>query len=608
MLKVENSLRARLPWLQAYPAAFSRLTSLLKTVTNEQRFNDLLDDSGAAHGLEFVDRMLELLGTSYRIDAGSNDSVPTSGPLVVVANHPLGMQDALALLHWLGSIRPDVRMLANDWLAAVPALRTLLLPVDVFGGGAGTRPRHLYRALQNGEALIIFPAGEVSRLRRGVVRDATWSDGFARLSFRERAPVLPVHVRAHNSAMFYAVSMLSKPLSTVLLPREATAGPGRVIGLRIGPVTSADELDQRSGGSSRRAAEYMRSEIYRIRPQQSRIAQIEAPLARAGCANDVMAELQRSEKLADLSDGKQLWLLTAGLESPVMREIGRLRELTFRKVGEGSGKCRDLDGYDTHYEHLVLWDTHEQCIAGSYRLGHAGRLTRTLGMSALYTTTLFDFSAALQRRLEHGLELGRSFVAPAYWRSRALEQLWQGIGLYLQKHPELHSLFGAVSMPITLPREAREWIAAAHLQYFGAPDLAIARRPFAVPAEIVNEVRRACAGLDSPAAMARMKKHLHTLGVSLPVLYRQYVDLVEPDGVQFLAFGEDPGFSGCIDGLVWLDLARLKPGKRARFLGQRSIAAASGMNPLCVDEGGRSHIGGRPESMNEVAGDALTAS
>jgi putative hemolysin len=607
MLDVAHGLRQRLPWLGDYPVISRALTSVMKSVTNEARFNHLLARAGSARGLDFVDRMLELLGASYRIDAGFIEAVPASGPLLVVANHPLGMQDALALLKWLGSIRPDVRMLGNDWLASVPPLSELLLPVDVFGHGAGSGARHIYRALENGEALIMFPAGEVSRLRAGVVRDGAWSDGFARLALRSGAPVLPVHVRARNSTMFYGVSMLSRPLSTALLPREATALNGRRIGLGIGSLISAAELGQRSGGSSRRAAELLRRHVYRIGRDQRPAPDSEAPLARTGRADHIVAALGRSEKLADLSDGKQLFLFTGGQHSPVMHEIGRLRELTFRKVGEGTGKHRDLDAYDAHYEHLVLWDPIEQGIAGSYRLGHAARLTSARDTPGLYTTTLFDFSAVLQSRLMHGLELGRSFVAPAYWRSRALEQLWQGIGLYLQRHPELHYLFGAVSMPITLPREAREWIAAAHLHYFGVPDLAKARRPFIVSPEIVRHVEQACDGLDSPAAMGRLRQHLDSLGVSLPMLYRQYVDLVEPGGVQFLAFGDDPGFSGCVDGLVWLDLARLKPSKRARYLGHRPDRLSAGESAEPAAGAGPSS-GGGPGTAKETAGDVLMSS
>jgi hypothetical protein len=189
-------------------------------------------------------------------------------------------------------------------------------------------------------------------------------------------------------------------------------------------------------------------------------------------------------------------------------------------------------------------------------------------LAGLYTSSLFDYSPALESRLAQGLELGRSFIAPAYWRSRALDQLWQGIGLYLQRHRDLRYMFGPVSMSVSMPREAREWIAAAHEHYFGAPGLASARQPFVISPEVSDGVRAELAGLDAATGLVRLKNRLDALGQTLPVLYRQYVDLVDPSGVQFLGFGEDPGFSGCVDGLVMLDLNSLKPAKKARYLGK----------------------------------------
>ena len=569
MLSIEQSLVDRLPWLAQYPRIRRPMAGMLGRLADEDGFNRVLDRVGAAEGFDFVDRVLDVLGTSHRINPGDLENIPAEGPLLVVANHPLGMQDALAVLQVVGSVRRDVRVLGNDWLATVPQLGELLLPVDVFGKGAASRLRGVYRALERGEALIVFPAGEVSRVRPGGVRDGRWSDGFARLSLRRKVPVLPVHVSARNSAMFYGLSMLARPLSTAMLPREAVAPGKRRIGFSIGALVGAEELAQRSGGSPEQAAKLMRRHVYRIGQHRGLVFGGQAPLALPEPTDRVAAELACCEKLADLGDGKQAWLFRGTSDSAVMREIGRLRELTFRKVGEGTGARRDLDAYDPHYEHLVLWDPQALRIVGAYRFGHGGRLIAERGMAGLYTSSLFDYSPALESRLAQGLELGRSFIAPAYWRSRALDQLWQGIGLYLQRHPDLRYLFGPVSMSVNLPREAREWIAAAHQHYFGAPGLAAARQPFVVSPEVVQGVRAALEGLDAAAGLGKLKHHLDALGVSMPVLYRQYVDLVEPAGVQFLDFGEDPGFSGCVDGLVMLDLANLKPAKRARYLGKR---------------------------------------
>jgi putative hemolysin len=569
MLSIEQSLVDRLPWLAEYPRLRRPMAGVLGRLADEDGFNRVLEQAGAAEGFDFVDRVLDVLGTSHHVNLGDLENIPVDGPLLVVANHPLGMQDALAVLQLIGSVRRDVRVLGNDWLATVPQLGPLLLPVDVFGKGAASRLRGVYRALERGEALIVFPAGEVSRVRPGGVRDGRWSDGFARLSMRSKAPVLPVHISARNSAMFYGLSMLAKPLSTAMLPREAVAPGRRRIGFSIGALISADELGQRSRHSSTQAARLMRRHVYRVGQHRGLVFGGQSPLALPESAEQVAAELTRCEKLADLGDGKQAWLFKGTSDSAVMREIGRLRELTFRKVGEGTGARRDLDSYDPHYEHLVLWDPQALRIVGAYRFGHGGRLIAELGMASLYTSSLFNYSPALESRLAQGLELGRSFIAPAYWRSRALDQLWQGIGFYLQRHPELRYLFGPVSMSVSLPREAREWIAAAHQHYFGASGLAAARQPFEVSDEVLHRVRQELDGLDAVAGLGRLRHHLDALGVSLPVLYRQYVDLVEPAGVQFLAFGEDPGFSGCVDGLVMLDLENLKPAKRARYLGKR---------------------------------------
>jgi putative hemolysin len=571
MLSIEQALTDRIPWLAQHPRIRRPVANMLEKLAHETRFNHTLDQVAPAEGFDFCERMLDYLGVSCQVTERERENIPVEGPLIVVANHPLGMVDAIALLQLIGTVRQDVRILGNDVLAAVPQLGPLLLPVDVFGKGTASKMRGIFRALEAGQVLVIFPAGEVSRVRADGVRDGAWSDGFARIALRAGVPVLPVHIAARNSAMFYGLSMLAKPLGTAMLPREATAQRKQRVGFSIGALIGADELKARSNGSNEQAAKLMRRHVYRVGRHRGLIFGGQTPLAHPEPIEHIVADLARAEKLADLSDGKQALLLQGSSDSAALREIGRLRELTFRRVGEGTGMRRDLDAYDPHYEHLVLWDPSAQRIVGAYRFGHGGRLIAERGMSSLYTSSLFDYSPALESRLAQGLELGRSFIAPAYWRSRALDQLWQGIGLYLQRHPDLRYMFGPVSMSVSMPREAREWIAAAHKHYFGAPGLAAARQPFVISPAVIDIVRAELEGLDAATGLGRLKHRLDALGVTLPVLYRQYVDLVDPDGVQFLDFGEDPGFSGCVDGLVMLDLASLKPAKRLRYLGKAAV-------------------------------------
>jgi putative hemolysin len=570
MLSIEQTLTERVPWLAQHPRIRRPVAGLLGRLADEAGFNRTVNDLGGLSGFDFVRGALDYLDAGYRVTQRELEHIPVDGPLLVVANHPLGMLDAMALMDLIGSVRSDVRILGNEVLTALPQMKDLMLPVDVFGGGTSSRMRAIYRALEQGQALALFPAGEVSRMGPSGVRDGPWSDGFARLAMRTGASVLPVHIGARNSAMFYGMSMLAKPLATAMLPREAVARRRTRISFHVGALIDKDELEQRSDKSAATAARLMRRHVYRLAHKRGLVFGGQAPLAHPEPPESVRDELAaHAELLAELSDGKQALLLPGAASDIIMREIGRLRELTFRRVGEGTGMRRDLDAYDPHYEHLVLWDAQALRIVGAYRFGHGGQILHDRGMKGLYSASLFDYAPALEVRLAQGLELGRSFIAPAYWRSRALDQLWQGIGLYLQRYPDLRYLFGPVSLSVSLPREAREWIVAAHQHYFGAPGLASARLPFQVSPSVLDGVRAELAGLDPAAGLGRLRHHLDALGVTLPVLYRQYVDLVDADGVQFLDFGEDPGFSGCIDGLVMLDLAKLKAVKRARYLGGR---------------------------------------
>src|ERR1700754_1658269 len=502
MLSIDQTLLERMPWLAQHPRIRKPLVGMLEALAHEDRFNRTLAFSGPAQGFEFCEKTLDYLGVSCRVTERERENIPVEGPLIVVANHPLGMVDAIALIQLIGSVRRDVRILGNDVLAAVPQLGSLLLKVDVFGKGATSKMRAVFRSIEAGEVLIMFPAGEVSRVRPGGVRDGKWADGFARIAMRAGVPVLPVHIAARNSVAFYGLSMLAKPLSTAMLPREATSGKQRV-SFRIGKLVDADELKQASGGSPEKAAKLMRRHIYRVARQRGLVFGGQTPLAHPEPVERVVAELDKAEVLGELSDGKGVLIVQGSTDSSARREIGRLRELTFRRVGEGPGKRRDLDAYDPLYEHLVLWDPKALRIVGAYRFGNGRRLINEHGMSALYTSSLFDYSPALESRLAQGLELGRSFIAPAYWRSRALDQLWQGIGLYLQRHPDLRYMFGPVSMSVSMPREAREWIAAAHQHFFGVQGLAAARQPFVIPESTIESVRRELGGLGAAAGRRR---------------------------------------------------------------------------------------------------------
>lgn len=569
MISVERSFYERFPRLaEGRPRELARpVVELLRRVACEERINAFLAETAGLVGFAFVERAIELLQLRYSVANTDRENIPVEGRVVIVANHPLGALDALALIHLVGSVRRDVKVLANDLLMQFTQLKPLLLPLPVFGGGsAHGGARAAYRALENDEALIVFPAGEVSRMRAAGVRDAAWSSGFVRLALKTGAPVVPVHIAAQNSPVFYGVSMLAKPLSSLLLPREMFGAARARIELQVGENVPAAALTQ-STQQPQRIAQQMRTHVYRLPRRRPTVFPTSTAIAHPEPALAVRRALREAERLGETRDGKQILLLDAHADNPALREIGRLRELAFRRVGEGTGARRDLDRYDLHYRHIVLWDEQALTIAGAYRLGEAGPILRERGPAGLYSASLFDYAPAANEFLDGAVELGRSFVQPAYWGSRSLDYLWQGIGAYLRCRPVRH-LIGPVSLSAALPLAAREWIVHYHRHYFGDPDrLAVARNPFVVSAQVEAEALAAWSGRTQAEALAHLRARLDGMGAQLPVLYKQYADVCEPDGVRFLAFGVDPAFGGCVDGLVRLDLTRLRPAKRSRYLG-----------------------------------------
>jgi len=573
LISIERSFYEKFPrFAEGKARALAQpVVEFLRRVVCEERINAILSKGAALTGFDFVELVLDDLKISYSVANTDRENIPVEGRVVIVANHPLGALDALALLQLVGSVRRDVKVLANDVLMQLEPLSPLFLPLPVFSNGSALAGmREAYRALEREEAIIVFPSGEVSRMRPQGVRDLEWSAGFARLALKTDAPVLPVHIAAHNSPMFYGVSMLAKPLAALLLAREMFGAANARIGFQVGEIVSAEALT-RETRKPEQIAKHMRRHVYRLArrrptvfPTSAAVAHPESPLA-------IRRALRGAEVLGQTNDGKQILLLDARADCPALREIGRLRELAFRRVGEGTGARRDLDAFDAYYRHLVLWDEPALAIVGAYRLGEADTILRERGLQGLYSASLFDYANEAQGFLPEAVELGRSFVQPAYWGSRSLDYLWQGIGAYLRKRPHIRYLFGPVSLSASIPAEAREWIVHFHRHYFGDSDqLARARNPYVISDPVADAARAAWSGRSVGEGLSVLKQQLAGMNAQLPTLYRQYADLCEPEGVRFLDFGVDPAFGGCVDGLVRLDLAHLRAVKRARYVERAS--------------------------------------
>lgn len=569
MQELEQRLQQRYPdWFHGRRGQLAR--PLLRSVgrwSRLDRIEEFLRRNANVRGFDFVAAGLDFIEGRYHVDPAALARIPATGRLLIVANHPSGALDALALLDAVGRIRRDVRIVANDLLGAIGPLQDLLLPVRILGGKVQrTSLQAVEQALAAEQCVIVFPAGEVSRLSLLGIRDGRWQRGFVRFARAAAAPVLPVRVEARNSALFYGASTLFKPAGTALLAREMFARRGRPLRLRIGQPMQLGQGDPGAQLLAVRRAVYA---LGRTTPVAEGCPAGPEPLAAPVPPVQVAAEIATATVLGQTADGKQILLASCVADSPLLRELGRLRELTFRQVGEGTGRSRDLDDFDLQYQHIVIWDGTAQRIAGAYRIMRGAQALARRGLAGLYSASLFRYSDDAIPRIAEGLELGRSFVVPDYWGSRSLDYLWQGIGAYLQCQPGIRYLFGAVSISAALPRDAREQLVAYYQRYYGAADGRVqSNRPFqyfAAPP---------CFGeLDAAAAFDVLKANLAALGTGVPTLYRQYTDLCEPGGARFLAFGVDPDFSDSIDGLIEVDLNAIRPHKRKRYLRDAGMLA-----------------------------------
>ncbi len=577
MFQLEEVIESKFPDFGSKPGILTKpALAFLKMLLREREVNDFLDAAAGLEGVEFIDRFLEHFNFSYSVVGREIENIPAEGRVVIVANHPLGVMDGVALLKLVSEVRKDVRIVANDILMQFKPLHSLLLPVVNLGAGYNkANVQAIHDALANDEAVIIFPCGEVSRAGPLGIRDGRWHAGFLRFAEHAKAPLLPVHLDGRNSALFYGVSTVFKAFSTLMLIGEAMRQRNTTMPVRIGEPIAWREiaaLDVPREQKIRRITD----QLYGIaRPRAVLAFKTEKPIAHPEARLDLRRELHGAERLGRTHDGKDIFLFAGRGSSAVMRELGRLREVAFRQVGEGTGKRRDLDAFDAYYKHVVLWDEAEMQIVGAYRIAEVESILAERGPGGLYTHGLFSFEDGMRAHFAQSLELGRSFVQPRYQGMRALEYLWYGIGAYLATRPQVRYLFGPVSVSAGYPEAARKLLVYFYRRYFGMPErLATPRVPFVITDAEESALAAIVPGDDYARDFRTLKHRLGELGASVPTLYKQYTELCDPGGARFLGFGVDATFSGCVDGLVLVDLLRLKPAKRERYLGEgRRIAA-----------------------------------
>ncbi|WP_297324252.1 lysophospholipid acyltransferase family protein [Nitrosomonas sp.] len=550
-------------------------SSVLKKLFHQKEINDFIETHQYLEGLEFNDAVLEHFNFTFQVSSKDRARIPDQRRLLIVANHPIGSLDGLALLKLVSEIRTDVKVVATALLNCIDPLKSLFLSVDNSSESANHREsmHQIVEALEAEQAVILFPTGEVSRISPMGVRDGKWKTGFLSLAKKTKTPIVPVYIGGKNSTLFYGLSSIYKPLGTVMLVNEMFNQKGGEISFRIGkpiPWESIAAMDL----SKKAVAKLMRKQVYLLgkkkkkelfKPIENIIHPVRTQLIRK--------ELKASQLIGKTQDGKHIYLFDYMSNSSVMREIGRLRELSFRQVQEGTGNALDIDSYDRYYRHLILWDEDELEIIGSYRIGEAARILKEHGEAGLYTHSLFEFSPAFRPYLEHAIELGRSFIQPRYQGKRSLDYLWYGIGAYLYQHPEIRYMVGPVSLSTSLPESAQRVIAGFYTGLFGKDELLVrARLQFEFDLiEDFSPFNKVSDATEYKQAYAVLKEKMEEFGVKVPVLYKQYVELCEPGGCEFLGFNIDPSFSNCVDALILVHINAIKEKKHQRYIESHAV-------------------------------------
>lgn len=563
MVDIKYEIIKKFPNLQNKPPIIKRpLLKIVRKLVHEEKINEFLCSNNHLQGFEFTEAVLEYFKFDFSYSSNDIENIPSTGRVVIIANHPLGGLDALCLLKLVGKIRKDVKIIANDFLAGVNSLDSLFIKIDNFKNRQSKdNIKKIYNALNNEEAIIVFPAGEVSRMSAQGIRDGKWQKGFLKFATRTNSPIVPVLLEAKNSKTFYTLSALNKTFSTLLLSDEMYKQNNKNIKIKIGKIIPHEYIAP-AGIEEKYLVNLYKKHLYGLKKGKKHYFQTQNAIAHGEDKQALKNELKNSQILGKTAYGKMIYLYTYKADSAVIQEIGRLREISFRKVNEGVNKKRDIDIYDTHYKHIILWDDEELEIIGAYRIAVAKEIYEKYKLNGFYTHTLFKFNEEFIPYLQDSIELGRSFVQPKYWGSRALDYLWYGIGAYLKNNPQIKYMYGPVSLSASLPLVAKELIISFYSIYFGTHSQLITPTNPYKPTIENKEFISIFSKNNYQADFKTLRRTLRSMNVAIPVLYKQYSELCEEGGVYFHDFNIDPNFSNCVDGFIMVEISKIKESKR----------------------------------------------
>ncbi len=537
-----------------------------------QRINEIYDKYEHTEGLDFIDSCLEELKVVYEVPANDYKNIPTSGPVVFIANHPYGGLDGLILIRLIAGVRPDLKVMANYILKSIKPISDYFLPVDPFERKDSAQKSMIgikssLKVLSDGGCLAIFPAGEVSSFHTNSkkITDKQWNPFIGKLIAKSEAKVVPIYFGGNNGLLFNLLGMIHPRLRTARLPSELLNKKEHTIKIRIGKAISREDVAEFSDNTQ--LMRFLRAKTYALATSlEVKRRYFTIPMRAKSVPEKIIdpvdqdlldheiAKIKKTDLIIDFQDF-EVYLSESGDIPNLLREIGRLREITFREIGEGTNRAIDIDEFDLYFHHLFIWSKSEKRIVGAYRIGKGNDLYNKFGVKGFYISTLFDIHRKLHPMLKQSVELGRSFIIKEYQQKvHILLLLWRGILTFIKQNPEYRYLIGPVSISNNFLKISKTLLVHYIRQNFYDHEMAkyiSAKKEFKV--RLTN--------IDAEILLQREKSifmktiddiisELEPEGFKTPILLKKYL---KQNG-KIIGFNIDPKFNNALDGFIVMDI------------------------------------------------------
>ncbi|MGV4460624.1 lysophospholipid acyltransferase family protein [Ornithobacterium rhinotracheale] len=569
---------AQVSGLQKFGFAGKPFAFLVHRILNLNKLNSIYEANKSLDSPEFESHLLKDLAITYEVQDEELARIPKEGPFVVVSNHPLGGLDGIIMLKILSEIRPDFKIIANFLLQKIEPLSEKIFPVNPFETRKDVKNSLLgmkaaLEYLQQGHPLGVFPAGEVSyKNAQGEIVDKPWQKPIMKLIKKAGVPIIPMYFNARNSKRFYNLKKLHPDLQTALLPKELLKTRLKPIQLRIGkPITvkqqeEFDTIEEFTNFLTKKT--FVLASSYEPKKNITQTIKSSIPsrpksvknIIRETPTEDLVHEvekLRQTEALLFSNSRYECYFCDFKSIPKLMREIGRLREITFRLVGEGTNKETDTDRFDKHYNHLILWDTQENKIAGAYRMGLGNEIYKNYGIKGFYISELFHFEPEIQPFFRKCIEMGRAFVVPEYQQKpMPLFLLWRGIVHVALRNPEHKFILGGVSISNQFSQFSKALMIEFMQSHFYDPYVAQYVRPRRAFKPKIKDQDMDFIFDEAKADLNKFDKLIEELepnALRLPVLIKKYIK----QNAKVIAFNVDPKFNDAIDGLMYIRISEL---------------------------------------------------